>query len=214
MLMASPRLKEYMTGMSDDASSLRINLSHMPIYLGWSGSVSRLGNKPIRTLILDELDKYKNPKNEATSEILAEKRTTTWRNRKHILKISTPTQKGNSPIWQALTEEAEARFDYFVSCPHCGVRQLMDFENIGWPQKDTIGVDASDNKEELLELAEKIIAQKSAYYVCKMCGSIWADADRDRAVRRGEWQERKSGLSLFSHIATYHPLKVGFQIPA
>ena len=71
MITASPRLREYMTGYGDDASSLRINLAHMPIYLGWSGSVSRLGNKPIRTLILDELDKYKNPKNEATSEVLA-----------------------------------------------------------------------------------------------------------------------------------------------
>ena len=81
MIETSPRLREYMTGYGDDASSLRINLAHMPIYLGWSGSVSRLGNKPIRTLILDELDKYKNPKNEASSESLAEKRTTTWRRR-------------------------------------------------------------------------------------------------------------------------------------
>ena len=68
MIEASPRLRQYMTGYGDDASSLRINLLHMPIYLGWSGSVSRLGNKPIRILILDELDKYKNPKNEASSE--------------------------------------------------------------------------------------------------------------------------------------------------
>lgn len=48
MIEASPRLRQYMTGYGDDASSLRINLLHMPIYLGWSGSVSRLGNKPIR----------------------------------------------------------------------------------------------------------------------------------------------------------------------
>ena len=57
MITGSSRLREYMTGTGDDASSLRVNLAHMPIYLGWSGSVSRLGNKPIRTLILDELDK-------------------------------------------------------------------------------------------------------------------------------------------------------------
>ena len=111
MITGSPRLRDYMTGSGDDASSLRINLAHMPIYLGWSGSVSRLGNKPIRTLILDELDKYKNPKNEATSEVLAEKRTTTWRTRRHIIKISTPTTE-DGPIWTALTQEAGARFDY------------------------------------------------------------------------------------------------------
>lgn len=120
MINDSPCLREYMTGYGDDTSSLRINLAHMPIYLGWSGSVSRLGNKPIRTLILDELDKYKNPKNEATSESLAEKRTTTWRSRRHILKISTPTTE-NGPIWTAFMQEAGARFDFWVHCPHCGM---------------------------------------------------------------------------------------------
>ena len=126
MIEASPRLRQYMTGYGDDASSLRINLLHMPIYLGWSGSVSRLGNKPIRILILDELDKYKNPKNEASSESLAEKRTTTWRTRRKVVKISTPTTD-DGPIWKALTEEAGARFDFWVRCPHCGFFQHMDF---------------------------------------------------------------------------------------
>ena len=32
MLKGSPRLAGYMTGVGDDASSLRINLAHMPIY--------------------------------------------------------------------------------------------------------------------------------------------------------------------------------------
>lgn len=129
MIEASPRLRQYMTGYGDDASSLRINLLYMPIYLGWSGSVSRLGNKPIRILILDELDKYKNPKNEASSESLAEKRATTWRTRRKVVKISTPTTE-DGPIWKALTKEAGARFDFWVRCPHCGFFQHMDFERI------------------------------------------------------------------------------------
>ena len=65
MLKSSPRLREYLTGLDDDTSNIRITLAHMPIYLAWSGSVSPLGNKPVRTLILDELDKYRNPKGEA-----------------------------------------------------------------------------------------------------------------------------------------------------
>ncbi len=203
MINASPRLREYMTGYGDDASSLRINLAHMPIYLGWSGSVSRLGNKPIRTLILDELDKYKNPKNEATSEVLAEKRTTTWRQRRHILKISTPTTE-DGPIWQAFQTEAGARFDYWVRCPHCGMSQLMDFDRICWPGKDS-GKDPA---------AEDVLARKLAYYTCEHCGAIWEDSDRDRAVRRGEWRERQSGLELSAHVSAMHPVKVGFHVPA
>ena len=71
MIQDSRHLRGYLSGSVDDASSIRINLKHMPIYLGWSGSVSRLGNKPIRILVLDELDKYQNPRKEATSESLA-----------------------------------------------------------------------------------------------------------------------------------------------
>ena len=203
MITASPRLREYMTGYGDDASSLRINLAHMPIYLGWSGSVSRLGNKPIRTLILDELDKYKNPKNEATSEVLAEKRTTTWRNRRHIFKISTPTTE-DGPIWQALQNEAGARFDYWVRCPHCGMAQLMDFERITWPGKES-GKDPS---------AEEVLSRRLASYPCEHCGAVWDDGDRDRAVRLGEWRERHSGLELAAHIRARQPVKVGFHVPA
>ena len=203
MIEASPRLRQYMTGYGDDASSLRINLLHMPIYLGWSGSVSRLGNKPIRILILDELDKYKNPKNEASSESLAEKRTTTWRTRRKVVKISTPTTD-DGPIWKALTEEAGARFDFWVRCPHCGFFQHMDFERIAWPGKD----------EEKSPDAETVLAKRLATYACEYCGTVWDDGDRDRAVRGGEWRERTSGLELMAHVAAHRPVKVGFHIPA
>ncbi len=203
MITGSPRLRDYMTGSGDDASSLRINLAHMPIYLGWSGSVSRLGNKPIRTLILDELDKYKNPKNEATSEVLAEKRTTTWRGRRHIIKISTPTTE-DGPIWTALTQEAGARFDYWVRCPHCGMAQLMDFERIGWPDKGM----------EMEPTAEDVLTRRLAYYPCEHCGAVWDDGDRDRAVRRGEWRERSTGLDIAAHLAAHRAVKLGFHIPA
>ena len=203
MIEASPRLRQYMTGYGDDASSLRINLLYMPIYLGWSGSVSRLGNKPIRILILDELDKYKNPKNEASSESLAEKRATTWRTRRKVVKISTPTTE-DGPIWKALTKEAGARFDFWVRCPHCGFFQHMDFERIAWPGKD----------EEKSPDAETVLAKRLAYYACEYCGTVWDDGDRDRAVRGGEWRERTSGLELMAHVAAHRPVKVGFHIPA
>lgn len=203
MVQASPRLKEYMTGYGDDASSLRINLTHMPIYLSWSGSVSRLGNKPIRTLVLDELDKYKNPKNEASSESLAEKRTITWRSRRHIVKISTPTT-ADGPIWLAFTEEAQARFDFWVRCPHCGVHQLMQFERIDWPGKNT------DKEPD----AEDVLTRRLATYPCEFCGTVWDDNDRDRAVRAGEWRERRTGLALTAYLNAHTPQKVGFHIPA
>ncbi|MFQ8738159.1 MAG: hypothetical protein ACLSAH_20950 [Bilophila wadsworthia] len=38
---------------------------------------------------------------------MAEKRTTTWRTRRKVVKISTPTTE-DGPIWKALIEEAGA----------------------------------------------------------------------------------------------------------
>ncbi len=199
MLEDSPRLRNYLSGSVDDASSIRINLKHMPIYLGWSGSVSRLGNKPIRILILDELDKYQNPRKETSSEALAEKRTITWKSRRFIFKISTPTIEEGA-IWRAFTTEAHARFDYHVLCPACGTAQQMFFKNIQWPK------DEDD--------AEKVLSERLAWYLCGHCKAQWTDADRDVATRKGYWVERSSGLELFAHLHQHKPSKIGFHLPA
>lgn len=220
MIEDSRRLREYLTGHGNDLASVRINMANMPIYLGWSGSVARLGNKPIRYLILDELDKYKNVKNEATSEALAEKRTTTWGRRRLIFKISTPTTE-NGPIWRAFTEEANCRFDYWVRCPHCGHMQLMRFDRIVWTEKHKrkliAKITGEVHEDELPEETinpEDILANKTAEYCCENLGCLWDDGDRDRAARAGEWRERATGLELSAHLKTYQPLKVGFHLPA
>lgn len=199
MIQDSRHLRGYLSGSVDDASSIRINLKHMPIYLGWSGSVSRLGNKPIRILVLDELDKYQNPRKEATSESLAEKRTITWKNRRFIFKLSTPTVE-DGPIWKAYTEEAHARFEYHVICPHCGTAQLMTFDQIRWPEEERD--------------PERVLAGRLAVYQCGHCDAQWTDADRDRAVRKGFWVEQTSGLELFAHLHQHQPSKIGFHLPA
>jgi len=199
MFEDSPRLSKHLTGAMGDESSIRINLRHMPIFLGWSGSVSRLGSRPIRLLILDEIDKYINSRKEASSEALAEKRTITWKGRRLVLKISTPTTE-NGPIWVSFTEEAHARFDWHVICPYCGAQQSMIFDNIVWPESERD--------------PEVVLKENLAVYQCAHCTKQWDDADRDQAVRKGQWIERGSGLELFTHLETHRPTKLGFHIPS
>ncbi|WP_308775650.1 phage terminase large subunit family protein [uncultured Bilophila sp.] len=76
----------------------------------------------------------------------------------------------DGPIWKAFTEEAGARFDSWVCCPHCGFSLHMDFECIAWPEKDEESPDA-----------ETVLAKRLAYYACEYCGTVWDDGDR--AVR-------------------------------
>jgi phage terminase large subunit GpA-like protein len=199
MFEDSKRLRRYLTGAVGDESNIRINLRHMVVFLGWAGSVARLGSRPIRLLILDEVDKYPESRREASPEALAEKRTITWRGRRLILEFSTPTVD-TGPIWVAFTEEAHARFDWHVACAKCGAMQIMIFDNIRWPE------DVRD--------PEAVLKDRLALYQCAHCDAAWDDADRDLAVRRGQWVERASGLELRTHLETHRPGKIGFHIPS
>lgn len=220
MLEDSPTLRRYLSSYGDDTSSLRIKLHHMLIHMGWAGSVMRLGNKPVRYLVLDEIDKYPANKKEADPVSLAEARTTTWRGKRLIIKISTYTTKDGA-IAVAMEKEANCRFDYWVRCPYCGHMQLMSFRRIVWTARhkqklinELAGVVDEELPEEEDVLAEDVLARKTAEYCCENLGCLWSDSDRDRAVRGGEWRERTTGLELKACLALKNPLKVGFHIPS
>ena len=51
----------------------------------------------------------------------------------------------------------------------------------------------------------QVLSRRLATYPCEHCGTVWDDGDRDRAVRRGEWRERTSGLEpvSYTHLDVY-----------
>jgi len=208
MIESSPQLRGYMTGQQDDSGMLRVNLMHMPIYIAWARSASRLANKPIRYIVFDETDKYpetSGPK-EADPISLGEARKTTYSHNHKIFKISSPTTEANF-IWQAMTIEAEVIFDYWVKCPSCGRYQRMIFENIKVPEKE--------------REPNRIEKEKLAWYACNHCDARWNDMDRNEAVSMGKWRERLPdnssrtvGLELFAYIETRRPAKIAFHIPS
>lgn len=211
MITSSPRLKSYMTGSDDDAGLMRIKLSHMPIYMAWARSAARLANKPIRYVVFDETDKYPDTagKRETDPISLGEARQTTYRHNKKTWKISTPTiEAGN--IWQALTTEAQVIFDYHVTCPFCGHHHKMEFKNINWEHSKEPGPDGKCHSLD----PEKIEAEKLAWYECPQCRAKWNDYDRDRAIRRGIWRDRISGIELMEYLRINRPAKIGFHIPS
>jgi phage terminase large subunit GpA-like protein len=211
MIKASPRLRSYMTGSDDDSNMLRINLTHMPIYMAWARSAARLANKPIRYVVFDEVDKYPDTagKRETDPISLGQARTITYRHNCKIWKISTPTtETGN--IWTALNTEAQAIFDYWVSCPACGKLQKMDFDQIKWQHQETPGPDGKCHS-----LApETIEAEKLAWYECPHCLARWNDYDRDLAVRRGRWRERTAETDIGDYMREHRSVKIGFHLPS
>ena len=200
MLQSSPVFAEYLTPHSDDLASLKIKLNHMHINMAWSGSPSRLGNKPARGIVCEEIDKWKDVRAEASSLSLARQRTTTYELDKlsREWNVCTPTTEQGA-IWREL-ESCDAIYDYYVRCPHCNHSQLMTFEGIDFGGERDPGV---------------VKRKNLARYTCANsdCGSMWSDAERDVAVRRGEWHDRDTGLPLMEHLEQENPEKIGFHLP-
>lgn len=199
MFTSSRRLRETMTGRQDDATAMRINLKHMPIYMGWASSVSRLINKPIRYIAFDEPDKYQLSNRRETDPIrLGEGRKTTFRWNYKIWKTSTPSVESGC-IWQALLT-SQVIFEYQVVCPSCGRPQVMSFERIHWP---------ADERD-----PNTIEAQGWAWYECEHCQAHWDDNQRDQAVRLGNWVAKGDGRELFAYLEAVRPRKIGFHLPS
>ncbi|WP_394908928.1 phage terminase large subunit family protein [uncultured Helicobacter sp.] len=136
-----------------------------------SNSPSKLASKPIKVLVVDEVDRCENTK-EGHSIDLAQKRTNTYYDRK-IIKVSTPTIKGHSVI-EAEYELSDKR-KYFVPCPHCGFSQTLSFESLKWEQSEEGAHDLD-----------------SVRYSCIECGSLWSEVEKNAAVTKGEWRATKT----------------------
>lgn len=152
----------------------RFNGGH--ITMVGANSASGLASRPIRCVFADEVDRYPSSAGtEGDPVSLAVKRTTTFWNRKIVL-LSTPTVKGESRIEAAYLESDQRRF--LVPCPDCGEEQRLVWSQVRWAEGEP----------------------STAEYACHECGSLWNDAQRWSAVRRGRWDASRE----FRGIAGFH----------
>ena len=146
-----------------------------------ANSPSSLASRPIRVVLCDEVDRYPPSAGEEGDPIsLAKRRAATFWNRK-IIEVSTPTNRGASRIELAYEESDQRKF--MVPCHDCGERQELVWSQVQWTDP------------------------KNPHYACKHCGSCWTDANRNRAIARGEWVATKpfNGMAGFHLSALYSP---------
>ena len=155
----------------DRSSQMELDFEGMYLSLTGSNSPADLASKPIRYLMMDEIDKFPGASNKEADPIsLARERTKTFHNRKIYL-TSTPTLK-TGHIWEA-KEDADIEKHFFVPCPHCGEYIELKFANIKWPDdKEMTHADRAD----------------LASYVCQECGCFISDNDKHNMLRKGEWR--------------------------
>lgn len=93
-----------------------------------ANSPASLASRPIRILLADEVDRFPaSAGTEGDPLTLAEKRTTTFWNRKKIF-VSTPTIKGMSRIEAAFLSSTQE--EWCLPCPSCGRYQPLTWAQI------------------------------------------------------------------------------------
>lgn len=142
-----------------------------------SNSPSSASSRPIRLLLMDEVDRYSTATVEGDIIGLAKRRTTNFYNRKLFL-CSTPTIKGESRIEEFYKQGDQNKF--YVPCHQCGHSQTLEWKNVSF-QKDNGRI-------------------KDAFYVCEDCGAPWTDSERLRAINKGHFKPSAE----FTNIRSFH----------
>ncbi len=130
-----------------------------------AGSEAELSSRPIRIVLLDELDKYK-PLRAGDPEMLAIKRTQTFWNKK-IIRVSTPRDKSSSRILRAY--ERSNMQKYYVPCPLCNEHQVLVWDQVKFSRD------------------EKGIVEKT-WYECIHCQGEIDHANKPWMLANGEWR--------------------------
>lgn len=179
MLRDTPALRgKVKEGRSRGAGSTKLHKIFHGGHLTMAGanSPATLASRPIRVLLMDEVDRYPASAGEEGDPVkLAIKRTNNFWNRR-IVMASTPTVKGFSRIEKEF-ELSDKRF-FYVPCPHCQEEQRLQWGNVTWPEG----------------------RPKEAVLRCVSCSGSITNAQKNVAVSRGRW----IATAPFNGIAGFH----------
>lgn len=104
-----------------------------------ANSPSSLASRPVRILLADEIDRYPpTAGNEGDPLMLAEKRLTTYWNRKEV-NVSTPTIKNLSRIEAEFEHSTQEH--WHLPCPQCGALQRLAWSQIVFNKDDLSNIE-------------------------------------------------------------------------
>lgn len=186
MLRDSPELAKRVADPRSRASGNTLLVKEFDggfLSLVGANAPSGLAGRPIRVVLKDEKDRYpKSAGSEGDPSALADKRTSTFWNRK-IGEFSTPTLKKLSPIEDAFEEGDQRRF--YVPCPDCGHMQILRWGQLKYDNDDPA----------------------TAAYCCEGCGVLIDEASKRGMLQAGEWRAHApfNGIASFHLNALYSP---------
>lgn len=189
LLQDVPELRERVKpSRSRDSGNTILSKDFLGGLLIMTGANSAVGlrSMPARYLFMDEIDAYPGDVDgEGDPILLAERRSATFKRRRKVFMVSTPTVKGLSRI-QREFEKSDQRF-FHVPCPECGHFQPLRFTQLRWPENEP---------------------QKAAY-ACESCGHLIEEHHKTAMLAKGEWRatnESQDGTIGYHLSSLYSPI--------
>ena len=145
---------------------------------------SGLAMRPKRIVLLDERDRHpRSAGTEGDVKAIARARTRSFKQRRKVVEVSSPTNADESLIWPSFLEGTRDVWE--VPCPACGVWQTLVFAQLKWERRESGQV-----------------APESVHYECASCGHKIAARDKGALVRAGRWTA--TAEPSVPHKRTFH----------
>lgn len=179
----------------------RFFLNGATLALVGAESIAKLASRPFPNIFCDEVDKYPLTLGEEADPVsLAINRTKAFPGRRKIGIVCTVTVELGE-VWQRYLPGS--REHYFAPCPHCGKRWVFRYD---WSEASPFQYDATEG------LAG---AGETARIACPHCTGSISDAERRRALLKGEWRSTAKaeqaghdpGCRSFWYCALQSPLQ-------
>jgi phage terminase large subunit GpA-like protein len=202
MLRDTPLLRNAVTDNQKDAGNtiLHKRFPGGAVTVVGANSEANLRSRPIRNVLLDEIDGY--PKH-IDGVGLAIGRAKAFGSSRRIYKASTPLLKDSSRIERAFG--ASNMQYYFVPCPHCDAYQRLIWEQVRW-QKELPGGRRVPGLDKQWKGRGRHLPE-TACYVCEHCGAELSHDAKARMLARGEWRAtaQETGVEGFHINEIYSP---------
>lgn len=148
-----------------DLKALKLQFDRMTVWGVGSNSQTNLESRPVKNLLVDELDAGEFHESAMS---WARQRQKSFRRRKALVN-SKPSLEGHG-VHREFLEGSQER--YHVPCPHCGEYQVLTWKQLRW--EGSLRADA----EEVL---------RTAKYHCIACQRVIPAAAKPQMLCRGVW---------------------------